>query len=118
MNDVPGSSTPPPAPEIVPEQQPGDAQMGRRLALSTISNYAGQLSPNIPGESVKAWQSILANSSQSYTFSGWVLAGPVHGHPGLMLAVVLTVAATLSPWRPGPLWLIACGAVAGGLGWV
>ena len=50
--------------------------------------------------------------------TGWVLADPVRGHPGLMLATALTVAAMLSPWRPGLLWLIGCGAVAGGSGWI
>ena len=68
---------------------------------------------------VRAFTSGMAPLTVGLLLStGWVLAEPVRGHPGLMLAVVLTVAATLSPWRPGPLWLIACGAVAGGLGWV
>ena len=49
--------------------------------------------------------------------TGWVLADPARGHPGSMAAVALTVVAMLSKWRPSPLWLIACGAVAGALGW-
>ena len=50
--------------------------------------------------------------------TGWVLADPARGHPGLMAAVALTVGAMLSKWRPGPLWLIGAGMVAGALGWV
>ena len=49
--------------------------------------------------------------------TGWVLADPARGHPGAMAVVALTVVAMLSKWRPSPLWLIACGAVAGALGW-
>lgn len=50
--------------------------------------------------------------------TGWILADPARGHPGLLFVVALTVAALLSPWRPGPIWLVAAGMVAGALGWV
>ena len=50
--------------------------------------------------------------------TGWVLTDPARSHPGLMLVVALTVAATLSKWRPSPIWLVAAGLAAGALGWV
>ena len=50
--------------------------------------------------------------------TGWVLTDPSRGHPGLMAVVALTVAATLSRWRPSPIWLVAAGLAAGALGWV
>ena len=50
--------------------------------------------------------------------TGWVLTDPARGHPGLMVVVALTAAATLSKWRPSPIWLVAAGLTAGALGWV
>ncbi len=50
--------------------------------------------------------------------TGWVLTDPARGHPGLMAVVALTVAATVSRWRPSPIWLVAGGLVVGALGWV
>ena len=50
--------------------------------------------------------------------TGWVLSAPARWHPGLLVVVALTVAATLSKWRPSPIWLVAAGLVAGALGWV
>jgi chromate transporter len=50
--------------------------------------------------------------------TGWVLTDPARGHLGLMVVVALTVAATLSKWKPSPIWLVVVGLAAGALGWV
>jgi chromate transporter len=49
--------------------------------------------------------------------SGWLLAAPVIHEP---LGLLLVLASTLLMWRTriNPVWLIAGGAVVGGLGWV
>jgi chromate transporter len=47
--------------------------------------------------------------------TGWLLAEPAAGHAGALVLVVVTA---LIAWKPklGPIWLVAVGAVLGGLG--
>ena len=48
---------------------------------------------------------------------GWLLAGIANtGHGAWLLCIAVTL--TAWRWRIHPLWLLAAGAVAGGLGWV
>ncbi|MGM9489464.1 chromate transporter [Ideonella sp. YS5] len=49
--------------------------------------------------------------------TGWLLASPVVKQPVAVLLVLATVA-TMWRTRLSPLWLLACGALAGSLGWV
>lgn len=49
--------------------------------------------------------------------TGWVLTEPTRHKPAAILLVVLTVVVMLRT-KASPLWLIAVGAVVGGLGWV
>jgi hypothetical protein len=49
--------------------------------------------------------------------TGWVLTEPARHMPAAIALVALTVAVMLRT-KASPLWLIAAGAVVGGLGWV
>ena len=49
--------------------------------------------------------------------TGWVLTEPTRHMPAAILLVLLTVMVMLRT-KASPLWLIAVGAVVGGLGWV
>lgn len=95
------------------------AMAGSLLPSTTLALWAsGQLELRRSARGVQAFSAGLAPLTLGLLLAtGWVLLAP-HRDQGLAPLLALVVVGTMLAWKISPLWLIALGAVVGGLGWV
>jgi chromate transporter len=81
-------------------------------------NFSRWVEPRREAPGVRAFVQGLAPVTIGLLLStGWVLAEPVRGEPAAWMLIGATVILMVRT-RLSPLWPMAAGAIAGGLGWV